>query len=135
MRHCPVKPDVACSVTPEIALPLHSAQWPYGLEQRIQNRRGLGPADFSSGVSIAMRTGKPIPALRDALQGNRDAKIVIARGYAPAAMALVPSVFDKSFIFLLIADVKALRDHIAQVFGMYSLAALQMKLWVCKSHD
>ncbi len=69
------------------------------------------------------------------LQVNGNTKIGIARGYAPAAMALVQGVFDESLVLGLIADMKTLRYHIAQVFGMYSRAALQIGLCGCLGHD
>ena len=70
-----------------------------------------------------------------ALQVNRNTKIGIARGYAFAVLAYVPGVLDESFVLGLVADMKTLRYHIAQVFGMYSRAALQIGLCGYKSHD
>jgi len=61
---------------------------------------------------------KPVPARRDVLQVNRNTKTGFARGYAPAAMATISGVVDESLVLGLIADMKTLRYHIAQVFGM-----------------
>ncbi len=69
------------------------------------------------------------------LQVNGNTKIRVTRGYAPAAIALVPGVFDESLVLGLVADMKTLRHHVAQVVGMRSRAALQIGLCGCQSHD
>jgi len=69
------------------------------------------------------------------LQRYRNTKIGITPGDASAMPAFVLGVFDKCLVLLLIADVKTLRDHITQVFGMYSRAAFHIKLWVWNGHD
>jgi len=66
---------------------------------------------------------------------DRNTKAAITPGDAPATPAFVLGVFNKGLVLLLVADVKALRNHIAQVFGMYSRAAFHIKLSVCKGHD
>jgi hypothetical protein len=63
-----------------------------------------------------MRMGKPTSCC--ALKVNRNTKTGLACGYAPAAMATISGVFDESLVLLLVADMKALRYHVAQVFGM-----------------
>ena len=69
------------------------------------------------------------------LQVDRHTEVAAVRGYAPAAVAFILGIFNKSLVFLLIAEVEALRNHIAQVFCMYARAAFQIKLWVCDGHD
>ena len=45
-------------------------------------------------------------------------------------MAFVLGILTKSVVLILVADVEALRDHVAQVVCMYPRAALQIKLCV-----
>ena len=76
-----------------------------------------------------------LPSRHAHLQVNRHTEVAAASGCSPATVAFVLGIFNKSLVFLLIAEVEALRNHIAQVFCMYARAAFQIKLWVCDGHD
>lgn len=64
-----------------------------------------------------------------ALQRYGNTEIELTLGRSSAATTLVPGIFDKHPVLLLVADVEALRNHVAQMFGMYSRAAFGIELW------